>query len=137
LQTMGFFIFGMPSETEETMESTIRLALELDPDVATFMLATPYPGTEMYSSIKADGEVFVDAWEDFAIYQDKVLFTVPGYDEEVVLRKWREAYRRFYLYRPKRVWEKVTKKSFWTELPSTVANARRFFLPKRASAAAR
>ncbi|HEX9076155.1 MAG TPA: radical SAM protein, partial [Anaerolineae bacterium] len=33
LQTMGFFIFGMPYETEETMEKTIRLALELDPDL--------------------------------------------------------------------------------------------------------
>ena len=31
LQTMGFFIFGMPQETEETMEKTIKFALELDP----------------------------------------------------------------------------------------------------------
>ncbi len=44
------------------------------------------------------------------------------------MRKWREAYRRFYLYRPKRVWEKMSKPSFWTEMPSTVSNARRFFM---------
>jgi len=35
LQTMGFFIYGMPGETEETMEKTTRLALELDPDSQT------------------------------------------------------------------------------------------------------
>ena len=29
LQTMGFFVFGMPEETEETMEKTTQLALEL------------------------------------------------------------------------------------------------------------
>ncbi|MCX7671211.1 MAG: B12-binding domain-containing radical SAM protein, partial [Anaerolineae bacterium] len=48
LETMGFFIYGMPGETEETMEKTTRFALELDPNLAHFMLATPYPGTEMY-----------------------------------------------------------------------------------------
>jgi hypothetical protein len=78
--------------------------------------------------------VFADSWEDFAIYQDKPLFSLPGYDPDVVVRKWQDAYRRFYLYRPRRVWQKVSQKSFWTELPSTVANARRFFIPtKRAS----
>ena len=44
---MGFFIFGMPNETEETMDATIDLALELDPDLANFMLAAPFPGTKM------------------------------------------------------------------------------------------
>ena len=41
LQTMGFFIFGLPADTEETMEETIRFALELDPDLANFMIAAP------------------------------------------------------------------------------------------------
>ena len=39
LQTMGFFIFGMPGDNEETMEKTIQLALELDPKLANFLLA--------------------------------------------------------------------------------------------------
>ena len=133
LQTMGFFIYGMPYETAETMERTTRLALELDPDLAHFMLATPYPGTEMHSLIAQHGNVFADKWEDYAIQSDKVHFAMPDYDPEVVMRKWKEAYRRFYLYRPKRVWEKVSKKSFWTELPSTIANVRRFFVPAKAA----
>ena len=132
LQTMGFFIFGMPHETEETMEKTIQFALELDPDLANFMLATPYPGTEMYDVIKKYGNIFANEWEDYAIHSDKARFTMPGYDPDLVVRKWKEAYRRFYLYRPKRVWQKVSKKSFWTELPSTVANAKRFFVPEKA-----
>jgi anaerobic magnesium-protoporphyrin IX monomethyl ester cyclase len=129
LETMGFFIYGMPQETENTMEKTTRLALELDPDLAHFMLATPYPGTEMYDVIRKYGNIFADKWEDYAIQSDKARFTMPDYDPDLVVRKWKEAYRRFYLYRPKRVWQKVSKKSFWTEMPSTLANARRFFLP--------
>jgi radical SAM superfamily enzyme YgiQ (UPF0313 family) len=131
LQTMGFFIFGMPEENEETMEKTIQLALELDPDLANFMLATPYPGTEMYDIIQKYGNIYANEWEDYAIHSDKARFTMPDYDPDLVVRKWKEAYRRFYLYRPKRVWQKVSKKSFWTELPATVGNAKRFFLPEK------
>ncbi len=82
LETMGFFIYGMPQETEETMEKTTQLALELDPDLANFMLATPYPGTEMYDLITKYGNVFADSWEDFAIQSEKPRFTMPGYDSD-------------------------------------------------------
>ncbi len=95
------------------------------------MLATPYPGTEMYDVIQKYGNIFANEWQDYAIQSDKARFTMPDYDPDMVVRKWKEAYRRFYLYRPKRVWEKVSQKSFWTELPSTMANARRFFLPEK------
>jgi anaerobic magnesium-protoporphyrin IX monomethyl ester cyclase len=131
LETMGFFIYGMPEETEETMEKTTELALELDPDLANFMLATPYPGTEMYDLIRQYGNIYAHEWQDYAIHSDRARFTMPDYDPDLVVRKWKEAYRRFYLYRPKRVWQKVSKKSFWTELPSTLGNARRFFIPEK------
>ncbi len=130
LETMGFFIFGMPNETEETMDATIDLALELDPDLANFMLAAPFPGTKMYDMIQEGGEIFANEWPDYAIHEQRSRFTMNDgqYDPDLVVRKWREAYRRFYLYRPKRVWEKMSKPSFWTEMPSTVSNARRFFM---------
>ncbi len=134
LQTMGFFIFGMPHETAETMDATIDLALELDPDLANFMLAGPFPGTKMWDMIQEGGEVFSHEWSDLAIHEEKARFTMHDgqYDPDLVVRKWREAYRRFYLYRPQRVWEKMSKKSFWLDLPGTVYNARRFFLGHKA-----
>jgi anaerobic magnesium-protoporphyrin IX monomethyl ester cyclase len=134
LETMGFFIYGMPYETEETMEKTTRLALELDPDMAHFMLATPYPGTEMYDTIMKFGNVFAHDWQDFAIQSDEAHFSMPGYEPDLVVRKWKDAYRRFYLYRPRRIWEKVSKKSFWSDLPGTVNNAVRFFVPDKKAA---
>ncbi len=130
LQTMGFFIFGMPGDTEETMEKTIQLALELDPNLANFMLAAPFPGTVMYDQIMEGGEVFADNWTDFAIHEQKSRFTMHDgvYDPELVIKKWREAYRRFYLYRPERVIEKMMFKENWTNLPNTFAQIKRFFI---------
>jgi radical SAM superfamily enzyme YgiQ (UPF0313 family) len=130
LETMGFFIFGLPGETEETMEDTIKLALELEPDLANFMIAAPYPGTEMYATVLRDGRLFSQDWRDFAIHDEKARFEIGDVTAELVERKWHEAYRRFYL-RPSRVWRKATNPKFWQDIPGVFSNFRRFFLSKR------
>jgi hypothetical protein len=83
----------------------------------------------MYEMIEKGGQVFADNWGDFAIHDQKVRFMMrEGYDPDMVIKKWREAYRRFYLYRPERVWEKMMFKENWTNLPATFAQVRRFFI---------
>lgn len=44
----GTFILGLPGETGETIEETIRFACELDPHTLQVSIAAPYPGTAMY-----------------------------------------------------------------------------------------
>jgi radical SAM superfamily enzyme YgiQ (UPF0313 family) len=126
LQTMGFFIFGMPGETEESMEKTIRLALDLDPDLAHFMMAAPFPGTEMWETLKTHGNVFSDSmdWSQLAIQDNKAHFAFGDLDKETVERKWHEAHRRFYL-RPKRIARIAIRKDTWQRFPyylKTAAN---------------
>ena len=77
LQTMGFFIFGLPADTEETMDDTIRFALELDPDLANFMIAAPYPGTELWEIARRDGRLFSMDWRDYAIHDEKARYELP------------------------------------------------------------
>lgn len=47
IKTLAFFIIGLPGETVETAERTLELALELDPDYASFNLAMPLYGTKL------------------------------------------------------------------------------------------
>jgi anaerobic magnesium-protoporphyrin IX monomethyl ester cyclase len=126
LETMGFFIFGLPGETEETMEDTIRLALELDPDLANFMIAAPYPGTEMYEMILKEGRLFTNDWSDFAIHDEQARFEIGDVTRELVERKWHEAYRRFYL-RPGRIARRLVSPDTWRRLPTYARDALRFF----------
>ena len=51
----GTFILGLPGETAETMEETVRYALELDPYSIQVSLLAPYPGTEVYDQGAARG----------------------------------------------------------------------------------
>jgi radical SAM superfamily enzyme YgiQ (UPF0313 family) len=128
LQTMGFFIYGMPGETEATMEKTTRLALELDPDLAHFMIATPYPGTPLWDTIQSRGTILTENWSDLAIQSSGAHFSFPGLDPALVEQKWHEAYRRFY-FRPKRLWQRAQSKDTWRNLPARLQDAARFFLP--------
>jgi radical SAM superfamily enzyme YgiQ (UPF0313 family) len=133
LQTMGFFVFGMPEETEETMEKTIQLALELDPDLANFMIAAPYPGTKLYELIETEGNIFSHDWTDYAIHTDKAKFEIGDLSAELVERKWREAYRRFY-WRPKRLVKRLMMPDTWRHLPARLRDARRFFVGEKRAA---
>jgi anaerobic magnesium-protoporphyrin IX monomethyl ester cyclase len=122
METIGFFIIGMPGETEETMDDTIRFACELDPVVANFSIATPFPGTQMYETVKAQGRILADTWDDFVFFEGKARFEMPGMPAELVERKWKEAYRRFYL-RPKRIARTMARKETWLRLPRTMRMA--------------
>ena len=44
----GTFIMGLPGETRETIEETIRFATEINPHTIQVSLAAPYPGTYLY-----------------------------------------------------------------------------------------
>jgi hopanoid biosynthesis associated radical SAM protein HpnJ len=44
----GTFIMGLPGETKETIEETIRFAIEINPHTIQASLAAPYPGTALY-----------------------------------------------------------------------------------------
>ena len=136
LQTMGFFVFGMPEETEGTMEKTIKLALELDPDLANFVIAAPYPGTELYELLEREGNIFSHDWTDYAIHTDQAKFEIGDLKADLVERKWREAYRRFY-WRPKRLARRLIMPDTWRHLPARLRDARRFFVGGKETKGAR
>src|SRR6478735_2097615 len=56
----GTFILGLPGETKETIEETIRFAAEINPHTIQVSLAAPYPGTELYRQAADQG------WLDIA-----------------------------------------------------------------------
>jgi anaerobic magnesium-protoporphyrin IX monomethyl ester cyclase len=52
--THSTFIVGFPYEKEWDIERTIDYAVHCGVDMATFFIATPYPGTEMYDIYKSE-----------------------------------------------------------------------------------
>ena len=130
LETIGFFIVGLPGETEETMEKTIKLAIELDPMIANFSMMTPYPGTKVYEIVKRKGRMLVHDWDDYIFFDGKARYEMGEMTAEVVERKWKQAYRRFYL-RPSRIIRTLARKDFWINFNRTSRVAFRTIFPKK------
>lgn len=51
----GTFILGLPGETKETIEETIRFATDINPHTIQVSLAAPYPGTYLYNQALENG----------------------------------------------------------------------------------
>src|ERR1700685_278818 len=51
----GTFILGLPGETKETIEETIRFATEINPHTIQVSLAAPYPGTFLFEQAVKEG----------------------------------------------------------------------------------
>ncbi|MEJ2643910.1 MAG: hopanoid biosynthesis associated radical SAM protein HpnJ [Gammaproteobacteria bacterium] len=51
----GTFIMGLPGETKESIQETIRFAKEINPHTVQVSIAAPYPGTELYRQAMEQG----------------------------------------------------------------------------------
>lgn len=131
LETVGFFIIGLPGDTEVTMEKTIKFACELDPLVANFSMMTPYPGTKVWEQVHRNGgQMLVKDWQDYVFFEGKARFEMGETTAAVQEKKWKEAYRRFYL-RPHRILMTLTRKPTWQHFPRTLRMALKIVLPKK------
>jgi len=98
--TVGLFVIGMPGETEKQIRRTIRAAIRLDPDLAKFSVATPYPGSGLwnkyYDELKDAPPHKFSGWLDPARGGEHLLerHTLPA---RRLARLQRAAMRRFYL----------------------------------------
>ncbi|MEA3336827.1 MAG: radical SAM protein [Chloroflexota bacterium] len=129
LETIGFFIIGLPGDTRETMQDTIDFAIELDPLIANFSMMTPYPGTVVYETVKQQGNLLVTDWEDYVFFEQKARFEMGDMTAELVEEMYRKAYRQYYL-RPGPISRRMKSKDFWVNLPRNLRIARRTFLKK-------
>ncbi|NLF75961.1 MAG: radical SAM protein [Chloroflexi bacterium] len=94
----GFFIIGLPGETEEAFERTLAYARELDFDVANFCMAIPFVGTELYRMVEREGRFLINTDGNIAsgFYDGRAFYELGGNSEEVLVRRYRRAYREFY-----------------------------------------
>jgi radical SAM superfamily enzyme YgiQ (UPF0313 family) len=93
----GAFILGLPGETSETMEATMRYALELDLYSIQVSLVAPYPGTELYAKGLKEGWI---VREGDGLTREGIQNAAISYDglsKEEIFEAVERFYRRYYL----------------------------------------
>lgn len=97
----GTFVMGLPGETRETIEETVRFALDIDPHTIQVSLAAPYPGTALHRQALDQGWLREDDLVDAGGVQTSVL-GYPHLSRSEIFGSLEQFYRRFY-FRPRKL----------------------------------
>jgi anaerobic magnesium-protoporphyrin IX monomethyl ester cyclase len=96
IDSFAYFLIGLPWETEETVNESIALAIEIDPSIAEFFIVYPFPGTEFYEIAVREGLIREKGFKREGAY------SLPSIDtlflkKERLLELRKKALRKFYL----------------------------------------
>ena len=100
LYTHAHVMLGMPGDSVETVEETIRVVKELDPTTVTFGICTPYPGTPLFDEVTRKFPQIKDGTvSDLSKLHVQGLFNehYTGMSREELEASVQRAYRAFYL----------------------------------------
>jgi len=79
IPTDGYFMIGIPGETEENIKETIRFSTQLKASASNFAITIPMPRTELYDIALKHGKITAKSWNDFN-YTGKTIYkseTIP------------------------------------------------------------
>lgn len=112
IEVDGMFMLGLPGESKEQIEETIRLATSIPIRYAIFNLFVPYPGSELYDILSSENKIRFTQWSDFTSYggysgSDPV-YTPDNFTIHELIKLQKTAMRRFYL-RPRFIWSEICR----------------------------
>ena len=90
----GSFVFGLDGDKQDVFERTVEWAINSGITTSTFHIATPYPGTRFYSSMKDQGRLLTNNWDLFDTRH--VTFEPRGMNKETLKNGYDWAYKSFY-----------------------------------------
>jgi hopanoid biosynthesis associated radical SAM protein HpnJ len=98
----GTFILGLPGETKETIQETIKFATEINPHTIQISLAAPYPGTHLYKEAKENG--WFDTNNADLVDENGIQIAplhYPHLSHNEIFHSVEDFYKKFYFRAPK------------------------------------
>ena len=120
IKNFGYFIIGLPGETEETIQETIAFSKKLPLNVAIFHIAAPYPGTPFFYEVVENGWFRPGTnWEQVDMDQSTVL----DYDNLSAeqLNYWQKRATREWAFRPTPIITILKGLNTWAGFKSAVS----------------
>lgn len=119
IKNWGYFIIGLPGETEESIQETIRYAKQLPVDIALFHIAAPYPGTPFFYEVVENNWFRPGTkWEEVDMDQSTVLDYENLSAEQ--LEYWQKRATREWSLRPAPIWTFLQGLNSWEGAKSAI-----------------
>lgn len=88
------FIIGERKDSHETIERLREYVNEVDPDLAIFMVLTPFPGTDLHETAAKNGWIDDDNWANYDMVH--AIMPTENLSREEVQEELYECYRSFF-----------------------------------------
>lgn len=99
INILSSFMIGLPSETIQEIENTIRFSINLPLTYATYPIFTPYPGTPIYEDAEYYGTILSNNFDEFSRWGNGV-YSSNAISPSTYKLLQKRAFYKFYL-RPK------------------------------------
>src|SRR5712692_6357286 len=127
----GDFILGLPGETRETIQNTIKFAKELDVETIQVSVAHAYPGTELHEFAMKNGFMTQESMMVDDAGHQMVQVEYPGLPAAEVMEAVHKFYDEYY-FRPKAAYRILRKAVFNNSERKRLYKEARAFLKLRA-----
>lgn len=97
LESVGFFMFGLPGDTEESLKKTTDFAIELMPDMAKVTITNPFPGTELFRQYEEKGLIKSKDWTLYNLHNPGEIYEHPNLSFKTMRDYYNKFYFKFYL----------------------------------------
>jgi radical SAM superfamily enzyme YgiQ (UPF0313 family) len=97
IRVYGTFVFGYDGDTTQSFEDTVVFARNHALYIAAFNHLTPFPGTPLYTRLKAEGRLLYESWWlDEQYSYNRIPFQPRGMTPEALQQNCLAARRKFY-----------------------------------------
>ena len=91
LKTKSFNMVGLPHETPQFFQDTVKLNREIKPDSIILNIFDPYPGTELGVECRKEGWIDLGRMREEFIPKTDTILNLPDFSREQIL----QCYRKF------------------------------------------
>jgi anaerobic magnesium-protoporphyrin IX monomethyl ester cyclase len=126
LETVGFFMMGLPGDTEETMRRTIDFAKSLPLTYAKASMTLPFPSSALFRLAKNEDRILSEDWDRYNFHCTSEVWKHENLDWATIQRYYTMFHKEFY-FRPsyvwRRFWRDIRMGQLWPDIRAVLANS--------------
>lgn len=119
LESVGFFMLGLPVDTEASIERTINFAVKMMPTFAKATVTLPLPGTRLFAQYEKEGRIKTRDWSKYNFHKIADVYEHPNLSQEILRKYYNLFYRRFYFnsrFLKMRILKSLRDRTFWRDV---------------------
>ena len=125
LETVGFFMIGLPGDTDETVRETMKFACSLPLTYAKASMTLPFPSSALFRQIDREGRIKSKNWDIYNFHSTTEVWEHENLSWNAIRKYYGMFHRKFY-FRPSYIWKRffhdLRTGHLWDDVKAVLSN---------------